>query len=170
MCGPGLPNDMRVCTHTSSASLPTSFSRNGTMLSSASATSQDHRLLQESRGIHASVTSAPFNTTLKQLTQNNLPMPSDEELYKMVPRLFRVDAPTTKLIASPFEDLFILRAAVSDFEDVLRRLARGQNVNALHSVRLHVCIIFFLYRTWYMCSIFTTVPYTRLLTRAKPRW
>ena len=74
------------------------------------------------------------NDTLRVLSSGADVRVSDEELMALIPRLRRADAPTTKLLASPFEDLFILRAAVGDFEDIIRRLARGQNVNALHSV------------------------------------
>lgn len=75
-----------------------------------------------------------MNDTLRVLSSGVDVRVSDEELMALIPRLRRADAPTTKLLASPFEDLFILRAAVGDFEDIIRRLARGQNVNALHSV------------------------------------
>jgi hypothetical protein len=43
-----------------------------------------------------------------------------------VGRLLHKEAPSTPLKQSPLEDMFVLRAAEGDFEDVIRRLARGQ--------------------------------------------
>ena len=40
--------------------------------------------------------------------------------------LYHKDAPSTALVHSPMEDTFVLRAGRGDFEDTIRRLARGQ--------------------------------------------
>ena len=63
------------------------------------------------------MTSVNDAITMK-LSEGSFADVSDDALMAMVPHLFRCNAPLTKLVASPFEDLFVLRAAVGDFEDV----------------------------------------------------
>ena len=59
----------------------------------------------------------------------------------VIARLHYKEAPTTAMKQSPIEDTFVLRAAEGDIEDVVRRLARGQNINTTHSVRIvHVIL------------------------------
>jgi hypothetical protein len=86
-----------------------------------------------SPGFVSAASRMSVSDALKECSATGL---SDAELQSLIPRLYHAQSPKVKLNASPLEDLFILRAAVGDFEDVMRRLARGQNINATHSVRM----------------------------------
>jgi hypothetical protein len=83
----------------------------------------------------AIATSTPTAPLPSQRTALLQTLHSDSAKLPTISRLHFKEAPTTTMRQSPLEDTFVLRAAEGDLEDVIRRLARGQNINATHSVR-----------------------------------